>query len=219
MPLFVYRVGVAAAYVGKRYLFSTIIVSEEPAASAFEEVLTVLQAGDCMKHCLGNGIGTHYLNSFNSSQLFAQRLFPQVKILASAVPFPGLLDPHLDATSPEAAVRLQRVGASGSIGRSAVPLLDARAWTDNPHRRHYDVAKLQADVDLNGIGIEPLSPVIRGRQMHHAIWHRKSFTWEQVTHYRVAQNPIRVWQRWRTFNHARYDARDRGWAAPEHKFP
>src|SRR6478672_2409076 len=162
--LFVYRTGVhGLTAAGHRWVTGTIVVSDqaEPTSSALLAQMRTL-AG-LVSNALGSTFGSNYSNQLGGGGTFSQQVHPQVKIIEPAMLASVTGGPALPTGSPEAAVRLQRVGAAGGLGRLAIPIIDTSLFTDAPHLRQIDAVGLQADVDANGANIFNQSPTLSGR--------------------------------------------------------
>jgi hypothetical protein len=105
---------------------------------------------------------------------------------------------HLNPNAPEACFRLQRVGADGSLGRILFPILTDDYYLDLPHRRQIDVATLQPLIDAN-LGGHGFSYSIGDMTLQNVIYHSRLGTYSNVVSYRLLPNPIRKWQRWRSY--------------------
>lgn len=89
-----------------------------------------------------------------------------------------------------------------------MPILDDEMFTDRPRRRHVNVAALQAQVDwvneLRGLSVTTLS----GKVYKQCVFHRQSASVTDVVSMRVLSNPIRIWQRWRTYDPTQHEGSD-----------
>lgn len=125
--------------------------------------------------------------------------------------------PTLNVNAPEAAYRLQRVGASGAAGppgRMAYPILTDSFYLDLPRRRHVDAAELQQALD-DGWASRPLDYGLPYGHLRPVIYHRGLHAVTNVTSYRVLANPLRIWERWRTYPTAPHvPAADDYWHPP-----
>lgn len=196
-PFWIYRTGRAGIDKNrKRYLFSWTWVSTDP-PHALDAIGTVLSnLSDYLVFPFGFGAVPKY----GATHFFGDQVWPYpLRISGSTVlPFFGTV--QLNAAAPEACFRLQRVGAAGGLGRILFPIPDDAWYTDLPHRRHINTAPLQALLDVY------LTPFIgpysgSGRTYRSCIFHRRTQSYELVTDHRLLENPVRVWQRWRTYDY------------------
>lgn len=129
---------------------------------------------------------------------------------------PGL-GPSLNPNAPEAAYRLQRVGAGGAAGpkgRICYPILSDAAYEDLPHRRQIKVAELQQALD-EGWRDRPLNGGSSYGYLRPVIFHRRTMTVTDVTNYVLEPNPVRCWQRWRPYPQLGHDpVTDVNWTPP-----
>lgn len=146
-------------------------------------------------------------------QRFAEEIWPQPRFLASSGT-PSPWPQGLNVNAPEACFRLQRVGAAGGLGRTLLPILSDDWYLDLPHRRRIDRNYLEPLL-LAGLGTFPTSQTAGSRTYKQVIFHRKDFTWEQVTTYRLLDNPCRRWQRWRTYPPSPPRSDDATWVPDE----
>lgn len=109
--------------------------------------------------------------------------------------------PNLNPAAPEAAFRLQRVGADGAAskyGRICLPILDDTFYLDLPHRRQVNVDLLQPQLEaVTSLWLQVI-PIEIGF-MRNIIFDRKNKRGTDVTSYRLLANPVRLWQRWRHY--------------------
>lgn len=134
-------------------------------------------------------------------QLLVQQLrpYPTRTIVAPNIfatgPMQGLGD-----LAPEAALRLQRVGAAGELGRVCIPIPVRTFYTDVPHCRHINVPLVQGYLN-QGIFASASAYTFDGITCRRVIFSRSTETAVNVVSYRLLANPVRIWRRWR-----RYDA-------------
>lgn len=129
---------------------------------------------------------------------FIERLWPNPRWSNLQIVGPGFLHSTLNINAPEAAFRLQRVGDSDAVGRLTLPILLDTWFTDLPHRRHVDMANFLPRVrEVNSSWQNELN--LFGRTYTNVIFHRRSWTWTPVESYRLLENPVRIWERWRTY--------------------
>lgn len=144
-------------------------------------------------------------------QFFCQRLWPfDGNWYFPPNHTPGGFRSSLNPAAPEACFRLQRVGASDGgekLGRILFPILWDHYYTDLPHRRHVNVAPLQAYLDAAPF-TNSIVPFGSSRTYKRVIFHRATMTWTLVTSLRLLENPIRKWQRYAVYNHTPFPARD-----------
>lgn len=133
---------------------------------------------------------------------FAFQLKPLHRFVYENHTLIGGLAPVINTSAPEAAVRLQRVGAGSSddepIGRICYPILSDAWFLDSPQLRHVDVDTLQGWVNANDAA-NRYSRLRNGITYRNVIFSRRTNSVTPVTHHVVKPNPIRIWRRWRTY--------------------
>lgn len=134
---------------------------------------------------------------FIKSVFFFDLLWPPPARSTGTLQAPSALTGTLNPAAPEAAFRLQRVGASGRFGRIAVPILEDKWFADLPHRRHVDMEFL-APLVMSDPFLYPMSfTTFLGRHFQNVLFNRRNHTWEPIVRYELHPNPIRIWNRWR----------------------
>lgn len=105
----------------------------------------------------------------------------------------------LNPNAPEAALRLRRVGGSGTdvYGRVCFPIFDDSYFSDLPHRRHISPAVQLPLWPDHGFGDFPFQWTGHGRVYTNCIWHAEGVGWEPVVGRVLMPNPVRVWNRLR----------------------
>lgn len=146
---------------------------------------------------------------------FMNQIWPSSGPLQANFFAPQAAPPHLNSAAREAALRMQRVGASGGagkIGRINFPILSDAVFTDLPHRRHVDVATLRPLL-ATGLNSYPNTIVQPYGTLTNVIWHRATKTTDLVDHYYLQESTTRIWQRWRPFTPA--PGANPSWFPPE----
>lgn len=135
---------------------------------------------------------------------------------------PHLAQPNvghtLNINAPEAAFRLQRVGAGGGdpIGRVNLPILSDNFFLDPPHRRRVDAAALQTLMNSTRT-LYPVSGTVAGATWTSCIFSRRTMTYTPCVAYRMMPSTTRIWQRWRHYPQVPHvPAADRVWYPPRH---
>lgn len=190
---FIYRSGVSFTdRNGHRCVFSQTYASEDP-IDGFEATVSSYFASQ-IRATLADPLDS----TIQFWPLFGTRIWPTKGLLGGTVISRQNAVTPLNIHAPEAAARLQRVGASGALGRTCYPIVDDSLFTDLPHRRRVNVPLLQKRLD-DVIATWNQPEVLFGRRFYRCIWHKKSATWEPVVGWRVLPNTIRIWQRWKQF--------------------
>ncbi len=210
-----YRIGlVAVDHNGHRFMISETWVSDDADIPTPPTTTLFRPIGQRLRRIFGVGNGLDYTTMGNA---WSEELYPHHRILEGPFGGPFVTTPVLNVNAPEAAVRLRRVGSTGSgttpVGRMLVPMQDDRWFTDIPHRRHVDAASLQTLVDAN-LNTQPLVQTIGGHTYTCCIWHRSTQTYTPVDHYEVSDKVSRVWKRWRTYDYAHRTLPDAAWHGP-----
>lgn len=192
---------------GHRAIFTQTVLSEEPEAG----IVATRNAVGTLMVSMTAPYGFSLDGSLYFFHSFVERIWPGPKWTTNSTS-PGLS--NLAPTSPECSARLQRVGASGGLGRTCIPILKDSMYTDLPHKRHMDVATWEPIMQA---ALAPtLTPItVAGRTYTNVIFHRKDLTWEPVIGYTLKPNPIRIWQRWRHYDVAHRLSLDRAFIPPE----
>lgn len=152
----------------------------------------------------------HGTDDLHLWQPFIQQIWPTISSSSPVMFSPVIGGATLNAAAPEAAVRLQRVGADGSLGRMAWPITDDSWFTDRPHRRHVDVSHINSRFQF-GLFAAPQSYSFVGGTITNVIIHRAAKTYSPVDHFEVLDNPIRIWARWRRINYAARHVESNRW--------
>lgn len=129
-----------------------------------------------------------------------------------------LVSTPLNVNAPEAALRLQRVGAKGDrtyCGRITVPVLDDTWFVDLPHRRRINLELVNSWLDA-GIRTMWQSFTIRSRTYTHVVYSRRDSSWASVTAYILRPSTVRIWQRWRTYDPTNRPGNDATFAPDEY---
>jgi hypothetical protein len=177
-----------------RYMFSQTWLAEFTTWNPF--TWTVLM--QIVANQLLNPFGNASPNIYDFTRTFIDLLHPAPPVFTSRLGVVQAGATPLNPAAPEASFRLQRVGADGSLGRLAFPILVDDYYLDLPHRRQIDVGAVDAELNV-GLRTHPLTFTTAGMTMTNIIWHRSLGTWTNVVSYRLLPNPIRKWQRSRTY--------------------
>lgn len=189
--MFIYRCGLAAWDVNKhKAIFSHTWRSDDPETANTPYELAAL-AGQLI----------YIFNTYEADltygnwRAFGERIYPRRKILWTVLTSPTAFA-ELNPNAPEAAFRLQRVGAAGSVGHIFAPIRSDRYYLDLPHRRKVNV-ELLAPLLAEGIDRAPKTFSGYLRTYTNVLVHRHDMTTELVVAHRLLPNPCRVWKRWR----------------------
>lgn len=208
----IYRVGLYSTdYRSRRFLASETWLSETEEVS---EALTAAALSTLLpRYTDPFGFGSVY--GFHGCGTIMQRIWPSHHLFTTPDLTPDIFGTPLNDQAEEAALRLQRVGASGSFrpGRLPFPIVSDDFYTDLPHRRHVDVATIDGLLDA-GLRTWPLSITSSGRTYTNVLYRRSTFEWEAVDHYSLLVNPIRIWQRWRVYDWPHRAASDDTYTPP-----
>lgn len=211
MPLTVARFGLRCTdYNGVRVFFSeTWSCPNWPAAAPPPSTLATART-----FALGLPFGLTSAADYRFMPNYARIIYPLGKPATASNGRPIGGTGQFSTTAPEAAFRLQRVGASGGLGRITFPILNDTAFTDLPRRRHINVSDWQPLLDAN-FNTWPNTVTISGFVWTNCIWHWRTLTPEPVTTHRVLANPTRIWQRWEGYDWDAREPNDRFWAPDE----
>lgn len=197
-----------------RYIFGETWASTDPEGPLIDLTTVLGTRANQMATPFGVHAGLLYTNGAS----YWERIFPKRQVLSLINTTPRPFVTPLNAAAPEAAFRLQRVGAhvSGSrgIGRLCLPILTDTYYLDLPHRRHVDVATLAPFIAAN-IEVLPKSITYNGRTYTNCIFDRRDLSWTPLDHYNLLPNPVRIWQRWRTYDYVHRGTRDSTWSPQE----
>lgn len=215
--LFVYRCGKMGVHplLNERYFVTHTVVSEDAEVSDVDTLTALDPAVGMLFYPFGVGsLFSPPPYDLSLCHPVVECIWPKVKCLRPLNPTNTNHGPVLNTHAKEAAVRLQRVGADGSLGRIFLPILDDTWFTDPPHRRHIDASHWNSLLP-SGLGGGPFTWTHTSRTYHLAIVHRKDLSWTQVTSYNVLPSVCRIWNRWRPYNNALYHAEDTKWVPEE----
>lgn len=155
-----------------------------------------------------NACSPHGADDLHLWQPFNQQIWPSFS-LSTPMSF-GPVGTPLNVAAPEAALRLQRVGADGSLGRIGFPILNDAWFTDRPHRRQVDLALVNSRF-ASGLYASPQSFTFAGGIIQNVIIHRAAKTYSLVDHFDLLPNPVRYWKRWAGYDFAGRHVDDNLW--------
>lgn len=210
-PFWLYRCGIYTVDSNShRAIISQTFVSTSDPGGNTVPLLHGLAFAQNLWRPFGDGVNSapHFWREF------VEMLHPQRITIKGFVSTPLTTQPGLNPAAPEACVRLQRVGAAGTgsnlIGRLCIPVLDDTLFLDRPHRRHVDASFLQSKINAN-LGAQPSTLNFGFGDYSLCIFHRRTFTWNVLDHYRVLPSTVRIWQRAKVYPWAIRGGGDSNW--------
>jgi hypothetical protein len=202
MRFWLFRLGLCKTDAnGHRSLFGETWLSEDPLTDeTTQHSLLNFEAGRLI-----GALGFDADYRYSGWNVFVDEIFPRHRVITNLISTVASTGAPLNINAPEACFRLQRVGvdaaASKGIGRICLPILTDASFTDLPHRRQVDTATVSALVAAN-IEMHPKSRTVSGKTYSKVIFSRSDLTWTPLDHYNLLPNPVRLWQRWRTYDYA-----------------
>jgi len=208
LPFWLYRTGLYFLDgFAKRAMFGETWLSTDVEASVTDVNLEMNAANELLKHPFTSAAG---MPAYAQYSKFVEIIYPRHKILTGFnwSPMSGTI---LNPDAPEAAFRLQRVGAlasgSSGVGRLCPPIHLDNWYTDVPQRRHVDLSVLAPKIAA-GIETFPKVRTRSGRTYTNVVFNFRALTWTAVDHYNLITNPVRIWNRWRTYDYVHRHAKD-----------
>jgi hypothetical protein len=213
--VWIYRLGIAGSdQNSKRWMVSQTWATSTPPASSGPPVTIFRSVAQSMRRPFGNVAGLKY-DGYNA---WSEEIYPKRRLIEAPSLFPSSLRESLNVQAEEASFRLQRVGLSVSgskgIGRVCFPILTDTYYTDVPKRRHVDVATLAPLLASSTFG-NLFTFTAFGITYTNVVFSRWSMELTPVDHFELQENPVRIWQRWRTYNYAGRHVADETWKGPQ----
>lgn len=205
--MYLYRVGLHwTDHERRRYFVTQTIASTEPEVSQNQTLQGLLFFFEQMRYPFGGATDAVYGHCYPRYQRFWPTPGWTVGLNMTIAPNASH---DLFSGAPEAAFRLQRVGAYGSrsIGRMSYPILASDWFTDPPHFRHVDVDRFNAEL-ADGLNSHEQQYTYLGRTYVNVILTRRDMSIEPVVAFRVLENPVRLWRRSRPYYPAQHENPD-----------
>lgn len=213
--VWIYRIGLCGVDTnGRRMIISQTWLSEQAEASTGPPVTTFRAIGQTLRRPFGAIAALSY-DHYNA---FSEVVYPKRRLVEAPIFFHPGASEALNPAAPEAAFRLQRVGAtvSGSkgLGRICFPIRTDTYYTDLPHRRKIDVATLAPLIAAN-LELQPKVYVVAGRTYTNVVFSRWSMDYTPVDHFNLLENPVRIWEREKVYDWANRHVSDQTWKGPQ----